>query len=177
MVVGVTPWCVAPLNILIVTNGGGAGIQATDTLVERGVEIREPPEDLQERLRSFLPPFASTRNPVDLTGEAPAEWFAEAIRVSMLHPWPDALLVLYTQTGLSGPVETAKAILDAVREAGHRKPIAVALLGGPECLHAARILTMARIPAYPTPERAATALAFIAEYLELRRMLEEKARG
>ena len=169
--------CGLAVNVLIITNGGGAGIQATDTLVERGVEIREPPRDLQEALREFLPPFASTRNPVDLTGEAPAEWFARAIRVAMLHPWPDALLVLYTQTGLSGPVETAKAILDAVREAGHRKPITVALLGGLECLHAARVLTMARIPAYPTPERAATALAYIVEYVGLRRMVEEKARG
>ncbi len=161
-------------NILIVTNGGGAGVQASDTLVEMGLEVREPPGDLQEELASFLPSYASTRNPIDLTGGAPADWFRRALIVALRHPWPDAILVLYTETGLSGPVETAKAILDALREAGRRKPLTVALLGGPGCLHAARLLTLNRVPAYPTPERAAKALAFIALYLERREFVRRR---
>lgn len=161
-------------NILIITNGGGAGVQASDTLVEMGVELREPPMDLQEELRSFLPPYASTRNPIDLTGGAPAEWFKRAILVALRHPWPSAILVLYTETGLSGPVETAKAILDALSEARERKPIAVALLGGPGCIHAARLLTMNRVPAYPTPERAAVALAYVARYIERREFVKKR---
>ncbi len=164
-------------NVLVVTNGGGAGIQAVDTLEERGVRVREAPESLRGEYARLLPPFASTRNPVDLTGMAPAEWFYEAVRIALRSDWVDALLVLYTQTGLSGPVETAKAILDALRDEGHSKPITVALLGGPECLHAARLLTRNRVPAYPTPERAAAALSFVAEYAWRRWYLREKAGG
>ena len=162
------------INILVVTNGGGAGIQATDTLAERGFRLREPPEKLRKELAEVLPPFASLRNPIDLTGMAPAEWFYEALRAALRSEWVDAILVLYTQTGLSGPVETAKAIRDAVRDEGHSKPLTAAFLGGPECLHAAKLLTRERIPAYPTPERAATALAFIAEYMERREYVRKR---
>jgi len=108
---------------------------------------------------------------------APAEWFYRAIREALRSDWVDAILVLYTQTGLSGPVETAKAILDAVREERHTKPLTVAFLGGPECIHATRLLTRNHIAAYPTPERAANALAYMALYAERRAYLEEKKRS
>ncbi len=162
------------VNILVMTNGGGAGIQATDTLAGRGFSLREPPAELRRELEGVLPPFASIRNPIDLTGMAPAEWFYDAIRVALRSPWVDALLVLYVQTGISGPVETAKAIKDAIHDEGYSKPVTVAFLGGPECLYAARLLTKERIPAYPTPERAATALAFIAEYMERREYVSRR---
>jgi acetyl-CoA synthetase (ADP-forming) alpha subunit (EC 6.2.1.13)/branched-chain acyl-CoA synthetase (ADP-forming) alpha subunit (EC 6.2.1.-) len=51
-------------NILVITNGGGAGVQAADTLAENGVYLGEPPADYVSYLREFLPEFASTRNPV-----------------------------------------------------------------------------------------------------------------
>ncbi|AEM39269.1 CoA-binding domain protein [Pyrolobus fumarii 1A] len=161
-------------RVLVITNGGGAGIQAVDTLVERRIRVEEPPTELQDRMKSFLPNFASTRNPIDLTGMAHADWFYRAIKEAMRHPWVDAIVVLYTQTGLSGPVETAKAILDAIREEGHAKPVTVGLLGGPECIRAARLLTKERVAAYPTPERAANAMSFLVEYVRLRDYVKER---
>ncbi|MEM0376758.1 MAG: CoA-binding protein, partial [Thermofilum sp.] len=85
---------VAGLSTLVLTNGGGAGVQAADILAENGIYLGEPPRDYVEKLRTFLPSFASTRNPVDLTGGATEELYYLALKHALDHPEIDSVLVL-----------------------------------------------------------------------------------
>jgi acyl-CoA synthetase (NDP forming) len=49
---------------------GGALIAATDAAEFHGVPTPQPPEDMREKLRPFVPEFGSLRNPCDLTAMA-----------------------------------------------------------------------------------------------------------
>uniref|UniRef100_A0A7C3SNW0 Acetyl CoA synthetase n=1 Tax=Thermofilum pendens TaxID=2269 RepID=A0A7C3SNW0_THEPE len=161
-------------NILVITNGGGAGVQAADTLAENGVYLGEPPADYVSYLREFLPEFASTRNPVDITGGAPDEFYYLALRKALEHPEIHAVLVLYCQTMTTNPLRTAEAVVRAVEEVGSGKPVVAGFVGSEEVQRAINHLLGRGVPAYPTPERAAQALAALYRYAALRRVVERR---
>jgi acyl-CoA synthetase (NDP forming) len=51
----------------ILTGSGGIGAELADLCLEHGLEVPEFSPQLQAALRSYLPPYASVQNPVDLT--------------------------------------------------------------------------------------------------------------
>ncbi|MEM3982516.1 MAG: CoA-binding protein [Thermofilum sp.] len=165
---------VAGLSTLVLTNGGGAGVQAADILAENGIYLGEPPRDYVEKLRTFLPSFASTRNPVDLTGGATEELYYLALKHALDHPEIDSVLVLYCETKVADPLQTAEAILRALEDSEAEKPVVAGLLGGEGSRRAVKRLAERGVPAYPTPERAARALAALHRYAWLRSMLEKR---
>ena len=46
-------------NLLIVTNGGGVGVLATDAAEKYGLPLKFAPEDVQAELRKHMPSFGS----------------------------------------------------------------------------------------------------------------------
>jgi len=161
-------------RVVVITNGGGAGVQASDTLADDGIFLEKPPQDFVEELRKVLPPFASLANPVDLTGMAPEDWYYMSVKLALQNPQIDAILVLYCHTALTSPIGVAKAVARAIEETKISKPISVAMIGGPDAYEAMRYLTTLRIPAYPTPERAAHALAALLKYRKGREYLVKR---
>ncbi len=161
-------------NLVIITNGGGAGVQASDTLADNGIYLKKPPSYTVEEIKKFVPPFASLANPIDITGMAPVEWYYKSLVAALRDPEVHAITVLYCHTAMTHPVDVAKAIIDAVKDTGIRKPITVALIGGQEAYDGIRLLTKERIPAYPTPERAAAAMAAIYKYVWARKYVSER---
>lgn len=162
-------------RVVVITNGGGAGVQASDTLADDGVFLEKPPEDLATEVKKFVPSFASLANPIDLTGMAPEDWYYRSIRLALANPAVDAVLILYCHTALTSPMGVARAVAKALEEVGQRKPISVAIIGGAEAYEAIRYLTNLKIPAYPTPERAAHALAAQIRYRRYREYLVKRA--
>lgn len=161
-------------RVVVITNGGGAGVQASDTLADDGIYLEKPPQDFVEEVKKIVPPFASLANPVDLTGMAPEDWYYRSIKLAIQNSGIDAVLVLYCHTALTSPMGVAKAVFKAIDEVGTRKPISVAIIGGPEAYEAIRYLTNLKVPAYPTPERAAHALAAQLRYRKYREYLVKK---
>ncbi len=158
-------------RVVVITNGGGAGVQTSDTLADDGVYLEKPPEDFAGELRKMVPPFASLANPVDLTGMASEDWYYRSVKLALENREIDAVLVLYCHTALTSPMGVARAIHRAVTDAGVRKPISVAIIGGLEAYEAIRYLTNLKVPTYPTPERAAHALAAQIRYRRYREHL------
>jgi acetyl-CoA synthetase (ADP-forming) len=162
-------------RVVVITNGGGAGVQASDTLADDGVYLEKPPEDLAAEIKNFVPPFASLANPIDLTGMAPEDWYYRSVKLALTNPAVDTILVLYCHTALTSPMGVAKSVAKALVEVGQRKPISVAIIGGAEAYEAIKYLTNLKIPAYPTPERAAHALAAQIRYRRYREHLIRRA--
>ena len=52
----------------IITNAGGSGVMAADTLSDYGCEPVTLSEDTLKKLDGILPPFWSKRNPIDMLG-------------------------------------------------------------------------------------------------------------
>jgi acetate---CoA ligase (ADP-forming) len=157
----------------IVTNAGGPGIMASDACETHGLEVPLLTDATVERLRSFLPPEASTRNPVDMIASATPASFERTVEAVLADPNIDALLVLYVPPIVTTPLAVAEAIVRGVaaarRDDGRpAKPVLSCFMGthgvpeGLDTLHAGQV------PSYAFPESAAIALARAVGYARWR---------
>ena len=161
-------------NLLIITNGGGVGVLATDAAEKFGLPLKFAPPDVQKELKTHMPEFGSAKNPVDLTGMAGNEWYGDSVRYAYAHPWVDGLVILYCETAITNPVEIAQSVEKAIRESGVTgKPISVSMVGGERCDAAIQWLVDHGIPAYGAPGLAVNVMAALREYDQMRKSLAE----
>jgi acetyltransferase len=158
-------------NLLIITNGGGVGVLATDAAERYGIPLKFAPEDVQTELKKHMPEYGSAKNPVDLTGMAGNDWYYKSVKFAFAHPWTDGLVVLYCETAITNPVEIAQAVKKAIDDAGVKdRPVVVSMVGGTRCDEAMQWLVENGIPAYPTPDQAMNSMAALREYNNIRLM-------
>jgi acetyl coenzyme A synthetase (ADP forming)-like protein len=163
-------------NLLVLTNGGGVGVLATDAAERCGLPLHFAPEDVQLELRKHMPEFGSAKNPVDMTGMAGNEWYYETTRFAIGHPWTHGLVVLYCETAMTDPQQIAEAIKRAVDESGVKgKPVTVSFVGGERSDKAIQWLVEQGIPAFGAPDRAINAVATLREYTRLRESMKDPA--
>lgn len=156
-------------NLLIITNGGGVGVLATDAAERSGLPLKFAPADVQVELKKHMPSFGSAKNPVDLTGMAGNEWYGDSVRYSFAHPWTEGLVVLYCETAITDPMEIAKSIKKAVDDSGVTdKPITISFVGGERSEEAMRWLVENGLPAYGAPDTAVDAIASLRDYARMK---------
>jgi acetyl coenzyme A synthetase (ADP forming)-like protein len=151
----------------IVSNAGGPGIMASDACESHGLEVPLLREETLAELRAFLPPEASTKNPVDMIASATPASFERATAAVLADPGVDALLVLYVPPIVTTPSEIAEAIVRGVAAATRRadeerrphKPVLSCFMGTHGVQEGLRTLHEGHIPSYAFPESAAMALA------------------
>ena len=152
-------------HLLIITNGGGVGVLATDAAEKYGLPLQFTPDDAQAELKKYMPDFGSAKNPVDLTGMAGVEWYSNSVRYAFAHPWVDGLAVLYCETAMTNPDEIARGIKKAIDESGIKnKPVTVSFVGGERSEKAMQWLVEQGIPAYGAPDIAINTIAALREY-------------
>ena len=161
-------------NLLVITNGGGVGVLATDSAEAAGVPLTFAPDAVQEELKKHMPSFGSAKNPVDLTGMAGNDWYHDTVNFAFAHEWVDGLVVLYCETAMTNPMEIAKSIHKAVAETKITdKPITVSFVGGERCDEAMQWLVENGIPAYNAPDLAVKAMGTLKEYDRLQALKNE----
>ena len=162
-------------NLLIITNGGGVGVLATDAAERDGIPLKFAPKEVQDEMKKHMPEFGSAKNPVDLTGMAGTEWYTESVQFALDHSWVDGLVVLYCETAMTNPIEIAKGIKRAVDAAKTKnKPIVVSAVGGEKSDAAIQWLLENSIPAYNSPEVAINAMAALREQAKAKITVAEK---
>lgn len=155
-------------NLLIITNGGGVGVLATDAAERFGIPLQFAPQDVQEELKKHMPDFGSAKNPVDLTGMAGNDWYYDSVKYSFSHKWTEGLVVLYCETAMTNPMEIAQSIKKAVDDSNVKdKPVTVSFVGGAKSDAAMGWLVENGIPAYGAPDLAVNAIAALHEYAVL----------
>ena len=161
-------------NLLVLTNGGGVGVLATDAAEKAGVPMKFAPESVQKELKKHMPSFGSAKNPVDMTGMAGNDWYYDTTKFSFAHDWVDGLVVLYCETAMTNPMEIAKSIYNAFIETGITdKPITVSFVGGERCDEAMQWLVEKGIPAYNAPDLAVKAMGKLRDFARLQDMKTE----
>ncbi len=161
-------------NLLIITNGGGVGVLATDAAEKYGLPLQFAPADVQTELKKHMPEFGSAKNPVDLTGMAGYEWYYDSVRYAYAHPWVNGLVVLYCETAMTNPSEIAQGIHKALEDSGiTHKPVTVSFVGGQKSAEAMQWLVEHYIPAYPAPDQAVNAMGALREYARIREMVND----
>ncbi|GAB4313687.1 MAG: bifunctional acetate--CoA ligase family protein/GNAT family N-acetyltransferase [Bacteroidales bacterium] len=161
-------------GLAIVTNAGGPGVMATDTLIAMGGQIVQLTTDTMSRLNELLPPFWSHGNPVDVLGDATPERIVKATGVVLEDPNVDAVLVILTPQAMTRPTETAREIAKFAETT--TKPIMAAWMGGASMKEGVAVLNKAGIAAYETPEQAIKAFMTLSYYSKNLDMLFETPR-
>ncbi len=140
-------------NIVVITNGGGIGVLATDALEERGLDLYSGPDLLA--FKRAMPDFGSFKNPVDITGMADPVMYLNALKIAQENDNIHSVALLYCETAVCDPKELAEGI---IRTYDRKKPLVVAMVGGEKTENAIARLNEAGIPAYDAPEDAVRAL-------------------
>lgn len=155
---------IAGRRIAIVTNAGGPGIIATDAAERSGLALAQLTPATIEQLQRELPPTASVFNPIDVIGDARADRYRVALAAALADPQVDAALVLFTPQAGSEPEATAQVVAELA--AGQPKPVLASYMGAASLGPALKLLNQRRIPNYPFPERAITALRAMVQQRE-----------
>jgi acetyltransferase len=162
-------------RLAIVTNGGGAGVLATDRLIEEGGRLATLNVDTITKLNSVLPPTWSHANPVDLVGDAGAIRYTNAVDILMEDTNIDALLVAYCPTAIASSTEAARGLVGALSRpnTATKKNVFACWMGAATVGEGRTQLVAAGVPDYETPERAVRAFMYLVHYRQNQDLLME----
>ena len=146
-------------RLTILTNAGGPGVLATDTLLTTGGELAEISADTMAKLNEFLPSSWSHNNPIDIIGDADPQRYAKSLEVAAQDPNSDGLLVILTPQAMTDPTATAEALCAYAKS--YDKPILASWSGGQEVATGEAILNKVGIPTFDYPDAAAQAFTYM----------------
>jgi len=161
-------------GLAIVTNAGGPGVMATDTLISIGGKLVTLADSTMTKLNELLPPYWSHGNPVDVVGDASPARISKATSIVIEDENVDAVLVILTPQAMTNPTATAKALVEI--SAQTTKYIMAAWLGGTSMREGLEILTNAEIAVYSTPGQAMRSFMTMTRYIKNLELLFETPR-
>jgi len=118
-------------NTVIVTNGGGIGVMATDACEKFGVRLYDDTLTLKEIFSTVTPEFGSTKNPVDLTGGATSSHYNSALEEALKSHPIDSVIALYGETAVFDAENLSSMIGENSRRyKEQKKPLVFSIFGG-----------------------------------------------
>jgi acetyltransferase len=158
-------------RVAIVTNSGGPGIIATDSVERNNLRMSRFSKETISRMRETLPAEANFYNPVDVLGDARNDRYRDALEAVLDDQSTDSVLVLLSPAAVTEPEKTSQAIVD-IHKRFANKPMFAAYMGGEGIKAGAKILTDAGIPCFTFPEPALRSISGMVNYAALRKKLE-----
>jgi acetyltransferase len=162
-------------RLTVVTNAGGPGVLATDSLIGGGGELAGISPETMIALNGILPTAWSHNNPIDVLGDAPPDRYAKALQIAADDPGSDGLLVILTPQAMTDPTQTAEQLKPYAKSLG--KPVLASWMGGATVAAGEQILSNAGIPTFPFPDEAAQVFNSLWRYSDNLRTLYETPTG
>ena len=145
-------------RVALVSISGGVGVQMADAAVGFGLDVAPLSEPAQKRLKEALP-YASPRNPVDITAQAfnRVDLIADNLGIVFEEERHDAVVAFFTYVAAAdGMVEP---IRDAIHAARERRPgcaLVLSIVAPPDVV---RQYEAVGCPVFEDPTRAVRAVA------------------
>ena len=151
-------------RIGIVTNGGGVGVLAADSIETEGLSLANFSKQTQQLLKASLPIYANVKNPLDLIGDADSHRYEIAINALVKDENVDVIVVMI----LFQTAAIDSSVVNMVIRASdmQKKPIIAVCTGGEYTEMHKRILESYGIPAYASPSSAMRAVSRFIKYAE-----------
>jgi acyl-CoA synthetase (NDP forming) len=142
----------------LITISGGVGALMADDAGERGLQLPPMPEAAQRQLKDLVP-FASPRNPIDLTAQPfnDIELVARNLEIALREGGYDSLIAFFSS--VAGSPAIAEPLRQAIRELRSIRPDCLFVLSAlmPDALKAA--YEADGVPVFEDPSRAVAAVA------------------
>jgi acetyl coenzyme A synthetase (ADP forming)-like protein len=149
-------------RVAILTNAGGPGILAADACEAHGLALPLLGDGTVAALKDFLPPEASTANPVDMIASASAEQYERALELLLRDDAVDSVLVIFIPPLVTRLEDVAAAVRKAAAGGGGKPVLGVFM----SARGVSRLVDP--VPCFRFPEAAAAALARVAAWGEWR---------
>jgi acetyltransferase len=157
-------------RLIIITNGGGAGVMAADHAAKLNVSLPDLNTKTVEELNKVLPPQWSHQNPVDIIGDATPERYHSAITICSKEN-VDGILTILVPVAMSNPTEVAKQFIhDSERK---KKLILACWMGEKQVKSSWKLFEKNKIPYFDTPEKAVSAFSYLADYYQNQKLLSQ----
>ncbi len=163
-------------RVAIMTNAGGPGVLTADEIDKRELKLANLEEKTIEELRSFLPPMAAVKNPVDMIASARGEDYYRATKALIQDKNVDMLIAICVVPTFAGmtPTEHAEGIIRAVKEVNNGKPVLGLFMAGYVSEKAKELLEKNGIPSYERPEDVAAGAYALVQQAKNAGLLEEE---
>ena len=149
-------------NIAIITNAGGPGVLATDSIIEKGGKLAKISNETIQKLNAVLPAHWSKANPVDIIGDSDEDRYEKSIDICLDDPNVDGILILCVPQVMANPKKLADRIIDISRKT--TKPILTSFIGEESVHHARQFLNRNNVPSYSSPDEAVEAYMYLYQY-------------
>jgi len=154
-------------RLTILTNAGGAGVLATDSLIRGGGELAQLTPETIHALDTLLPQHWSHQNPIDILGDADSARYAKTLEIAAKDPNSDGLLVILTPQAMTEPLQTAQSLADMVRSPQSplkHKTVLASWMGGEQVADGEALLNQAGIFTLPYPDMAVQVFNYMGRY-------------
>lgn len=139
-------------RLAVITNAGGPGVIATDTLIAKGGKLAKLSNEIIDNLNDHLSPHWSKGNPVDILGDAGPKEYSKAVELCLKDKNVDGILVILTPQSMTDPTAVAQEVAKIAK--GSKKTILAVWMGADDIQKGQELLEANNIPVYQTPENA-----------------------
>ncbi len=159
-------------DIAILTDAGGLGVIAADSLETFGLHLAQLSESTLNALSASLPPAAAIHNPVDMIASASPENYAHCLKLLLDDDNVHGVIVIL----LPPPLYTAEFVADLIIPIiqNSNKPVLTTLIGSNFIEKARDLFNVSKVVTYPFPEHCASALSVLVRRAEFLTMETQK---
>ncbi len=150
-------------GVALITNAGGLGVMSADaSFSDEYICAAELTDATKQLIRERVPTVANATNPIDVRGDAKAEYFQESIRIAAKDPNVAAIAVMSSPLDTADLESVAKGIVEVAKEINI--PLVTCFAGGFKCAKATQIVREGGLVCFPTPDRELRALSALRRY-------------
>ncbi len=149
-------------ELVIVSNAGGPAIISTDACSRLGIKMANI-ESIRPKINAVIPPWGSSRNPVDIVGDADFNRFSNVLDRVLAHPNVGSVISMCTPSGTLNYDKLAQVIVSMSKK--HKKTMLASLMGLDEGITNREILAAGDVPYYTYAEGAIRTLAAMLKFV------------
>ncbi len=155
-------------NTVVITNGGGIGVLTADACEKYNVNLYDDQPNLAKIFADVIPAFGSSKNPVDLSGQAPVNYYDSALTAALNSDAIHSVICLACETAVFDPDGFNEVVHKQVPAYAGKKPLIFSLFGGEKIEHYLDEFSKHDIPAFPDVYEAASMLGAMYSYYRTR---------
>lgn len=158
-------------KLAIITNGGGPGVLAADRISENNLVLAKLSAETIDKLSPHISSFGSLENLIDLSEEATAEQYCQAIELANGDKNVDGILVIFSPKPGVDSLTIANAVANIKKQIN--KPLLSCWIGDSSVIESRLNLSNANIPSFRTPEAAVGAFENISNFYTNQKLLQQ----